>query len=78
MCLLAVVTVLRGVGSVDDADDVVEEDVGNDDSVVVLVFVDSVAGCVRSFLAVGFTDVPIDIVPTKLRREPSIFVGLVG
>ena len=51
--LLAVVTVLRVVGPVDEADCVVKEDgVGTDDSVVVLVWVDSVAGCVLSFLII--------------------------
>jgi len=51
--LRAVVPVLRAVGSVDAADCVVEEDgVGTDDMVVVLVWVDSVACCIRSFLSV--------------------------
>ena len=50
--LLAVVTVLRVVGPVDEADCLVEEDVGTDDSVVVLMWVDSVACCLRSVLIV--------------------------
>jgi len=51
--LLAVVTVLRVVGPVDEADCVVEEDgVGTDDSVVVLIWVDSVACCIQSVLIV--------------------------
>ena len=53
MLFLAVVPVQRVVGPVDAADGVVEEeDVGTDDSVVVLVWVDSVAGCVLSFLII--------------------------
>ena len=53
MLLLAVVTVLRVVGPVDEADCVVKEDgVGTDDSVVVLMWVDSVACCLRSVLIV--------------------------
>ena len=53
MLLLAVVPVLRVLGPVEAADGVVEEeDVGTDDSVVALVWVDSVACCVLSFLII--------------------------
>jgi len=79
MLLRAVVPMRRVVGPVEAADGVVEEeDVGTDDRVVVLVWVDSVACCIRFFRAVGWAKVPVDGVTTTLRRAPSLFFLLVG